>query len=117
MKLELRVNAAEFIFLRSKKVDHKVRFKEIWCLEGWRNSVKIFREHDVLLVTKTLSAMEAELPETMFIRVYKSFIVAIDKIMHVENNKIDLQTMTVPIGKYYKKDVESMVATHRIREN
>jgi DNA-binding LytR/AlgR family response regulator len=82
-------------------------------VEGSKNSVKVHLDEKVIQVPDTLVAMESCLPEDHFLRVHKSFIVAIDKIERIRGNKIFLHQLAIPIGKLYKKDVEQMVADHR----
>jgi DNA-binding LytR/AlgR family response regulator len=104
-----------FIFLKADKTEHKIMLSKICCVEGWRNFVKIHTIDEMLMVSETLSSMEDNLPKDAFIRVHKSFIVAIDRIDRIQGNKVHLPGMTVPIGKYYKKDVEELISSHRLR--
>jgi DNA-binding LytR/AlgR family response regulator len=105
----------EFLFLKADKAEHKVKLSDICCVEAWRNYVKVHLDDEVLMVSETMTAMEASLPGEAFIRIHKSFMVAIDKIERVQGNKVQLPTMTVPIGKYYKKDVQNLMDSHRLR--
>lgn len=103
----------EFLFLKSGKSDHRVRLTDIRCVEGWRNSVKVHTGDDLITVPGTLSAMAGSLPGDRFIRVHKSFIVAVGAIDRIEGDRIHLGDLAVPVGKYYKKDLQAMVAAHR----
>lgn len=107
----------EFIFLKADKIEHKVRLSDICCVEGWRNSVKIHIGDDVIMVSETMADMEAILPGNAFIRIHKSFIVAIEQIVRIHGSKVYLHDRSLPIGKYYKKDVLKMVDSHRLRDH
>ena len=47
--------------------------------------------------------LEEILPQNLFIRVHKSFIVALDKIDSVERNRIKIADRLIPISETYKK--------------
>ena len=57
--------------------------------------------------------MHAIFPEKLFMRVHKSFIVAKDKIIRIERNKIIIKDHQVPIGRNYKQEVEQWMAGKR----
>lgn len=109
-------SAKEFVFLKEDKTEHKVRLSDIFFVEGWRNSVKVHIGDEVIMVSKTMADMEAILPGNAFIRIHKSFIVAIDKIARIHGSKVHLHDRSLPIGKYYKKDVQKMIDSHRLRD-
>ncbi|HRQ19116.1 MAG TPA: LytTR family DNA-binding domain-containing protein [Agriterribacter sp.] len=53
-----------------------------------------------------MKSMHAIFPEKLFMRVHKSFIVARNRIIRVERNKIILKNHQVPIGRNYKEALE-----------
>jgi len=69
----------------------------------------------MITVWETMKTVEESLPQSAFLRVHKSFIVAIDKIDKIEQNKIRMGKAEIPIGKHYKKDVTQMLAAHRFK--
>lgn len=105
----------DYIFLRVNRAERRIGIGEILCVEAWRNSVKVYLEKETLMVNRTITAMETCLPKHSFIRIHKSFMVAINKIDRIEKNKVFLGEMTAPVGKYYKKDVEEMMASLRFK--
>ena len=48
--------------------------------------------------------MEETLPADKFIRVHRSFIVALDKIESIQRNRIIIQKKWIPVGNSYKDD-------------
>jgi len=103
----------DFIFLWSNKVEHKVKYAAIRYVQGCGNSVDVYTDDEMITVWETMTTVEESLPKSVFLRVHKSFIVAIDKIDKIERNKIRMGETEIPIGKHYKKDVTQMVAAHR----
>jgi DNA-binding LytR/AlgR family response regulator len=55
--------------------------------------------------------MQEIFPETRFIRVHKSFIVAKDKIRRIEKNRIIINDHQIPIGRNYKDEVERKITS------
>jgi len=106
---------SEFLFIKVDRTEHKIKLSDICCIEAWRNSAKIYVGDEILTVPKTITELEAGLPRERFIRIHKSFIAAIEKIVRIQGNKVYLKEMTVPIGKYYKKDLQSMMDKHRLK--
>jgi DNA-binding LytR/AlgR family response regulator len=105
----------EIIFLSVDKIERKIRLSDIRCVEACRNFVKIYTGEEVITISKTISSMEANLPRDDFMRVHKSFLVAIEHIEKIQGNKVYLLNMKVPIGQYYRKDVKRMLASHRLQ--
>jgi len=103
----------DFIFLWSNKIEHKVKYAMIRYVKGYGNSVEVYTDDEMITVWETMKTVEESLPKSAFLRVHKSFIVAIDKIDKIERNKILMGETEIPISKYYKKDVTQMIADHR----
>ncbi|CAN5523775.1 LytTR family DNA-binding domain-containing protein [soil metagenome] len=87
----------------------KVTLADILFIEGLDNYLKIhLKEGDPLVVRLTLKAMLDKLPAKHFIRVHRSFIVAIDKIQALRNRMILIGQEEIPIGNSYEKDFFSL---------
>jgi DNA-binding LytR/AlgR family response regulator len=58
--------------------------------------------------------MESGLPIKSFIRIHRSYIIAIDKIKSIQNNAIILEgDIEVPIGKNYKEAITKLLSKNR----
>jgi len=111
------VRDEEFIFIGAGKTEHKVRFSAIRYVEGAGNFVKIFTDEEMIRAPETMTTLSSSLPLDRFLRVHKSFIVAINRIDRIEGNHIGMGEDRIPIGRYYKKDVERMAAEHRLKKD
>jgi len=49
------------------------------------------------------------LPESRFVRVHKSFVVAMDKIKSIERNRIEINERLIPISETYKDEFYAML--------
>jgi DNA-binding LytR/AlgR family response regulator len=92
-----------YLFLKVDKDQVKVFLNDILYIEGLKDYIKVFTNEGLYVVYERLGYMEAKLPESKFIRVHKSFIVAIDKISTYNNDSLKIQQQEIPIGRMYKQ--------------
>jgi DNA-binding LytR/AlgR family response regulator len=103
--------AADYFFLNADYSQVKIMFNDIIWMEGLRDYVKIhLRNSSKPLVFRTsLKALEPELPATKFIRIHKSYIVAIESISSIRKNSLLIKDMELPIGETFRETVEKLV--------
>ena len=80
----------------------KVDLANILYVEGFKDYVKIYCSAKPILTKSTLKNIEVKLPSAIFIRVHKSFIVSLTKVKSIENNRIIIGDIRIPIGDQYK---------------
>lgn len=61
------------------------------------------------VVYERMGFMEAKLPEAKFVRIHKSFIIAVDKVYSYSNECIKINNQKIPIGRMYKQGFLSRV--------
>lgn len=96
------------IFLRSNKKMVQVKIDEIFFVESIGNYVKIITNNDEIQVREKLSDILKILPETNFLQVHKSFIVATKHIKEIEGNRIMIDDYKIPVGKTYKMNLNNL---------
>jgi DNA-binding LytR/AlgR family response regulator len=96
--------AATHIFVKTDNRLVKVNFDEILFLEGARDYVFIHTKKDKLVTLDSLKNLEEVLPSSLFARIHKSFIVAVDKIDSIEKNRVVIGEHFLPIGESHKND-------------
>ncbi|HEY1054926.1 MAG TPA: LytTR family DNA-binding domain-containing protein, partial [Emticicia sp.] len=92
-----------YLFLKVDKDQVKVFLNDILYIEGLKDYIKVFTNEGLYVVYERLGYMEAKLPESKFIRVHKSFIVALDKISTYNNDSLKIQQQEIPVGRMYKQ--------------
>ncbi len=105
---------SDYFFVKSGFKLHKVAFSEILYIEGQGDYLKIATPKVRIMTLQTFKAIEEILPETSFIRVHKSYIVAIDKIESIEGNMIRIADMHIPVGESYKKQFQAMLDKRKV---
>ena len=96
---------ADHIFIKSNSKFFKVNFSEIIYVEGMKDYLKIHTADYKLITHQTMSEMEKTLPAKQFIRVHKSYIIALAHIKSIYGNIIETGKAAIPIGINYKEKV------------
>lgn len=106
-----------FVKTESKGKLLKINLADIDYIEGMKNYVAIFRSGQKTMVYTSLKEMEERLPHKRFIRVHKSFIIPISKIIGIEGNMLRLKNVTaeILIGENYKGELMEMVKNKMIQ--
>ena len=95
-----------FFFVKGNKQLQKVYTEDILYIESQRDYLK-FKMGDGQEITtrQTIGYYEQFLPGELFIRIHRSFIVAVDKIKTAEVNRLLIDNHHLPIGRNYKQHV------------
>ncbi len=95
----------EHIFLKVEYQLVRVALNDILYVEGLKDYVKVHLKSTprALLSLMSLRAMEEKLPARRFLRIHRSFIVALDKIEAVRRLTVQIGTETIPVGEQYKE--------------
>ncbi|MTI33510.1 LytR/AlgR family response regulator transcription factor [Xanthovirga aplysinae] len=92
----------EFIFIKTEYRIERVLLKEIQYVEGMKDYLSFRLVNGKLLSLMNFKQAEELLPERNFIRVHKSYIVALGKIESIERNRIRIGDQLIPIGDTYR---------------
>lgn len=95
-------------FIKGDKKYHQIASDDILYIEAYGNYTKLFFKDEMIVSHEKISIFEDLLPQNSFLRVHKSFIVAIDKIKLIEGNRIHIETSIIPIGQTYKNSVNKL---------
>ncbi len=97
------------IFLRSDKKYTQVLINAILYMEASGNYVKVITEDRTILVRDKISNLIELLPENQFMRVHKSFAIAIKHITSIETNRVTIREFMIPVGKLYKLNIDTLL--------
>ena len=95
-------------FIKGDKKYHQIASDNILYIEAYGNYTKLFFKDEMIVSHEKISIFEELLPQDSFLRVHKSFIVAIDKIKFIEGNRIHIETFKIPIGQTYKSRINRL---------
>ncbi len=108
----IAINTKEFFFVNVDYSQVKIIFNDIIWMEGVRDYVKIYlkRTNKPLLIRSSIKAIEKELPSSKFLRIHKSYLMAIDSITSIRKNSVFINDMELPVGETFREDVERLMS-------
>ncbi len=92
----------DYIFIKSERRFFKLFFKEILFIEGLKDYVVIQLADRKILTAMNIKTIDAKLPNSIFARISKSFIVNITHIISFDTFNVYLKNEELPIGSNYK---------------
>jgi DNA-binding LytR/AlgR family response regulator len=99
----------DHIFIKSNSKFFRVNFSDILYIQGMKDYLKIVTSDFTLVTHQTMNEMEVTLPARQFLRVHRSWLVAIRHIRAIYGNSIELGKLTIPIGANYKETVMNLI--------
>lgn len=103
-KLEINEKEKDYIFVRSNSVLTKIKINDIIYVQALGDYVNIFTDKRYT-VHITLRGMEEKLPVSKFYRLHRSYLVALDHIVGVEEGTAYVGKHPLPIGEQFKKEL------------
>lgn len=94
-----------FLYLKADKKMVKVFLKDILYIESLKDYVKVRTIHRDILTYQRITYLEEKLPDERFLRIHRSYIVALDKITAFSMTSIEIGNTELPIGRLYKNEV------------
>ncbi|CAM1364040.1 DNA-binding response regulator [Tenacibaculum soleae] len=101
--------ASTRFFIKGDKKHHQIYLNDLLYIEAYGNYTKLFFKDEMIVSHEKISHYETILTNGNFLRVHKSFIVAIYKIKFIEGNRILINEHKIPIGQTYKSRVSELL--------
>ena len=99
------VDNNDFMFVRADRRMIKIDFESIIYIESYSDYIKIHLANETIVTRETISAIEAKLPSKSFLRIHRSYIIALKHITSFTNEEITINNTALTISRSYKKDV------------
>ncbi len=103
-------NESQFLFVRSERKMVKINFSAIVYIESLSDYLKIHLQEKTIITRTTISNIETKLPDNLYIRVHRSFIVAVAFIEAYTNEYIEIANKAIPISRNYKESTLQKLA-------
>jgi DNA-binding LytR/AlgR family response regulator len=104
---EIEVKDKEFVFIRDSGILKRINADEILYLEAMGDYVKVFTPQKFHIVHATLKSIEDKLPSLKFMRVHRSYIVALNKIDYIEEGVISINGTAIPVADAYRTSLNN----------
>ena len=93
----------DFIFVKTENRLEKIMLNEIVYIEGMRDYRRIHTINKKVMTLQNFSEFEKIIPPSLVCRVHKSYMVALNKIISIERNRIKIADQLIPISETYKE--------------
>lgn len=104
---------SNFIFVKSEYKQIRINLDEVLYFEGLKDYIKIWltTQTKPILTLMSLKTLEHELSSDQFMRIHRSFIVALNKIESVERSQVIINKERITVADQYKEKFQSFLDT------
>jgi DNA-binding LytR/AlgR family response regulator len=95
------------VFFKSGPQTHQVRLREILYLEKDGNYMTLHLKDRNILIRESMGDIFDLVPATDFVRVHKSYVVAIKHIAMIETHQVTVGGEKIPVGSTYRESLRS----------
>lgn len=114
-KLSSRDLPSIFVKVDKKKLQ-RIFLDEITVIESLKDYIRILTSTKKFVVHRTLSSFTEELPADKFLRIHRSYTVAVDKVNVVEGNSLEIGGNRYTIGRSYLANTKNIILNNFIEE-
>lgn len=100
----------EYIFVKTGNELKKINFADIEYVEAFADYVQIFTAEKRYTVLSTMKSIHAKLGEKNFLRVHRSYIVALNKIESFSEKGLHVGERIVKVSRKYKKELKEKLS-------
>ncbi|MCC3157926.1 LytTR family DNA-binding domain-containing protein [Hymenobacter sp. 15J16-1T3B] len=105
--------AADAMFVKNEHRLQRVAFDDILYIEGMKDYLMIYTaESGKILTLQSFRRVEEVLPPQRFARIHKSFLVALNRIEHVERGKVQIAGRLLPVGDAYRDGFMGLIRAY-----
>lgn len=106
-KVQTAIAKADYLFVNSEYNLIRIDLNDIAYVEGLKDYVKIFLVSSPrpVITRMSMKSLEEKLPPERFVRVHKSFIIALSKIESIRKGRISLLKALIPISEHFKDNL------------
>jgi DNA-binding LytR/AlgR family response regulator len=105
----------DFFFIKCNGKIEKIILADVDYIEAMANYVIIHTRQKKYITYITFSGIEEQLPSDLFIRIHKSFLIAISAIQTIDGNEVITGSMRLPLSKNHRNEVMSRIESRLIR--
>jgi len=108
------LKTTDYFFVKCDNGYEKVMYNDLLYIEAMENYVKLQTQTKKLVVYLTFKSLTDYLPANKFIKVHKSYMVAIDKVTSVAGNDLYIGKEPIPISRTLKEEVMNALLNNKV---
>ncbi|MEL6866453.1 MAG: LytTR family DNA-binding domain-containing protein [Bacteroidota bacterium] len=102
-------NEDAFFYIKCDRQFVKIRLDEVLYIESLRNHIKIVSTTGTYLPLMGISQMEEKLPPQDFVRIHRSYVIALSKVERFTQTQVTIKEKSLPIGSSYREEVHKLL--------
>jgi len=103
-------------FIKCDRKIEKIVISDIIYIQALANYVVIHTQQRKYVTYITFKGIEERLPQDSFVRIHKSYLVALDAISNIDHNKVSISRTVLPLSKYYKQQAMEKIRPFLVRK-
>ena len=100
---ETKPSTADYVFIKQDTRLVKILFDDFLFAEAQRDFTYVFLKQKKLLASMHLKMLEEILPNNLFVRIHRSFLINVNAITTIHGNILEIGENEIPIGSSYKE--------------
>ena len=98
-----------FLHLRADRKTIQIALDDILYIESIRDYIKVVTRDKTIVSKQSISSLEEALPRDSFVRIHRSYIVALGKVESFTAELVEIGRQQLPISRLYRLDVEKLL--------
>ena len=108
------ISEPDFLFIKCENRYEKILIEDILFIQALQNYVIIHTIRGKYMTLLPLKTVEEYLDPAKFLRVHKSYLVAISKVESVDSTELTIQTYQIPISRNLREQVIEVVVKSKL---
>ncbi len=111
---EINAEQPTHFFVKTGNSTKKISLDDILFVEGMKDYLRIWTKDEKIMTLLSFKKLEEALPPSNFIRIHKSYFIAIDKIGQIERNRVFIGNEVLPISESYRRQFYKLIEKHKL---
>ncbi|MEW5846075.1 MAG: LytTR family DNA-binding domain-containing protein [Bacteroidota bacterium] len=104
---------SEYLIFKESKKNVRVKQDDILYIESMKDYIKVVTNNRTVITKQSIGSVEEMLDKDKFIRVHRSFIVALDHVDTFSSTSLEIGNIEIPIGRLYRDEVIKILETKK----
>ncbi len=103
-----------YFFVKNGNITQKINFEDILFVEGMKDYLRIWTIAERVMTLLSFKKLEEALPSGSFMRIHKSYLIALDKIDNIDRSHVKIGNESLPIGDSYRREFIKVIEKRKI---
>lgn len=101
-----------YITLRVDRKHYRIALNDILFIQAWGDFSKVQLNDGKLLASVSLKQLELDLPSSRFLRIHRSYLIALNRVEYLEGNLVKIGQFNIPVGISFRETLHQRLKIH-----